>query len=787
MHDSGLKLTAGKQRMRAHRFRSGLGTRSHPVSFEVLSLAGQKVSPMTDLWHMAAPIISMLAVVAIATAARGDISAAKPPRIAVIIGDKPDDLERFAAGELCKYLVKLFGVRTRPLTVVPSSAKALLLVGRPESNPAIKQATLRRPFPKLSDQGLVLRRLQYRGRPALLIGGGSPRATLWAVYELAQRWGVRYLLHGDALPPRRAFRLPNVDLLMEPKLTVRTWRVINDFANGPESWGMRDYRPLVDQLAKLKFTRLFLSVWVWQPFLHLEIGGIKQQQAWLWYDYHYPITDDMIGRRLFGDGKEFWNPDLPLGASYNDFAAAGERFVHSLIDCAHQRGIECAMTVAPTEFPREFTPLVPKAQKVHQLGEMTIVPGAEAEVTDPALTSLSAAVLKTAVNTYPELDYIFLGMPEWRQWAGQYERAWRELDAKYRIESIRPLKDVIAAAQARTDYPGGADRAVAEAKGDIVALRFYDHLLRDIRVLDNSRRPNIKVIFGAVAEELFPVLPRILPAGCETMDFIDYTPSRVVRRREALRQKRGGRIPRTLIYTLEDDNVGVMPQLTTGSLHELTKDLRRYGWAGFSTRYWEVTDHDPCVAYIARAAWDADLTPQEAYRDQVRAVCGNACVDDMLTVFREVEAVTVGLEWHGLGFSFPVPGMMMNNWNPSPMPPDLVQDRQGYQRALDAARRAQGKAKREGKYYVDYWVGRLEFAVGYLDTVESVHNAAMAESQGKADQAARYANQAVDRARRALESYARVARDQSDRGAIAVMNEFVYRPLKAKAAELARR
>jgi hypothetical protein len=36
-----------------------------------------------------------------------------------------------------------------------------------------------------------------------------------------------------------------------------------------------------------------------------------------------------------------------------------------------------------------------------------------------------------------------------------------------------------------------------------------------------------------------------------------------------------------------------------------------------------------------------------------------------------------------------------------------------------------------------------------------------------------------------LSSYARVAGDRSDKGAIAVMNEYVYRPLRTKAAALA--
>ena len=87
----------------------------------------------------------------------------------------------------------------------------------------------------------------------LTVGGGSPPATLWAVYDLVERWGVRYLLHEDVLPAPAKFKMPAFDLKQEPILRVRQWRVINEHAMGPVSWGIADYRPVLDQLAKLKF------------------------------------------------------------------------------------------------------------------------------------------------------------------------------------------------------------------------------------------------------------------------------------------------------------------------------------------------------------------------------------------------------------------------------------------------------------------------------------------------------------------------------------------------------
>ncbi len=225
---------------------------------------------------------------------------------------------------------------------------------------------------------------------------------------------MRYLLHGDVLPELDAFHLPDVDIVMEPTLPVRQWRVINCFAWGPESWGMADYRLVLDQLAKLKFNRIFLSVWPWHPFVHYEVKGVKRGPATLWFNFHYPITDDMVGRHLFGDADEFWNPDLPREASYDEFMAAGEQLVHNLMDHVHRRGIECVIVATLTEFSPEFTSLLKDSQKAHQLSELTIVPSAETDIDNPALTELTAAVLQATVNTYLEADYVALGMPEFR-------------------------------------------------------------------------------------------------------------------------------------------------------------------------------------------------------------------------------------------------------------------------------------------------------------------------------------------------------------------------------------
>ena len=306
------------------------------------------------------------------------------------LGLQPHELERYAADELARYITRLFHVEVTRGGAQSPPADVLLLVGTPQTNPAVSQALGSGNWPQVSDQGIVLKTASLDGKPVLVVGGGSPAATLWAVYELVERWGVRYLLSGDVYPETRSeFCLPAIDQVMEPEFRARWFKTMGDFPMGMEGWGMADYRPFLDQLAKLKFNRIRVGSSPSQPFLDLQIQGIQQQSAVLWYGYRYPITDDMPGRKLFGNETEFWNPDLPPPpAAGAEILAAGQRHCHALIAYAHSRGIEASFVGSITDFPKEFSSLVPEAQVVNQLGQLTVGPGA---LRSPGQRSLVAA------------------------------------------------------------------------------------------------------------------------------------------------------------------------------------------------------------------------------------------------------------------------------------------------------------------------------------------------------------------------------------------------------------
>ena len=690
----------------------------------------------------------------------------------IVTGPAPDSVTAFAAAELARYARDLFGVAA---AVGPRPGEASVSVwldggGAGLAAPADPQSYLLRRFSRPA------------GGDHLLAAGGSPAATLWAVYELVRGWGVEFLLHGDLLPDAPGpLRLPAVDRTCTPNLATRCWRLINDFACGPESWGLEENRRFIDQLAKHAFNEILLSLWPWQSFVHYEFGGVAKRTGCSWFDFRYPLDEHTVGREVFGEATEFENPDLAGITDYRERHAAARRLAGGIIEHAAARGISAGMSLSLLEYPLEFLPVIPGARVAHQLGEKTCVPGSDQAPDDPLLVELARTKLRAHLQCYPGVERLFLGFPEHREWLHRAENAWRSLDDKYAISEVMTLDQALAAARQRTDLHGGAERQVTRVLGDIAMLRLIDCVLEDSSVLQRPGHAEpARAVYGQPAEELLPILPRIAPPGSGTLAFIDYTARRAADQLQVMDHAVPDAMPSRFIFTLADDNVGVLPQLATAPLHTIATRMRAGGWSGFTTRHWLIGDLDPTVRYLARSCWDAACTPESAYRELAGGVCGGGAADVLVEAWHQVDVITDDLDRHGMGFSFPVPGMMEKHFLArAPLSAELSRDRDRYAAALALAETAVTRSRPAGVPFARYHAERLRFAAGYLDAVAVTRQAGIAEAEGRRGDALAAVATALERLTAALQVYAAIAADNSDRGAIASINEYCIRFLRA--------
>jgi hypothetical protein len=100
-----------------------------------------------------------------------------------------------------------------------------------------------------------------------------------------------------------------------------------------------------------------------------------------------------------------------------------------------------------------------------------------------------------------------------------------------------------------------------------------------------------------------------------------------------------------------------------------------------------------------------------------------------------------------------------------------------YLNAMNEAYRANQRSKLEGRAFTLYMARRLDFAFNYFNSITALKKAGIAKRAGDQAEQATQLQSAVDAMLDALNAQAAVARSNSDRGVIAVLNEYGYRPL----------
>ena len=731
----------------------------------------------------------------------------------IVVGHAAPALERFAAEELQRYLRALFGPTVPVVTDHTDGTRPAVLIGSPETNPAVAASELANGWPSMSDQGIVLR--GGAAEKTWAVGGGSPVATMWAVYDLVERLGVRYLLSGDVFPDDPGpLRLPDLDVCVEPVFTERIWRLMNDEPHGPEMWSLAECRRVIDQIAKMKMNGIFFLTYPSHPFVHYEFRGVAKSTGVLDFGFRYPIDDDTIGREHFGGAAEFTNPEFRHCDGYDDMVEAGQRYARAVFDHAKNRGMRIgfgfSLTNTTDEFKArlsEWTPDAPDAPAEDggdyvRLGRLSMgaPPGGRGfqNVDNPALAELAEVIVRAHLETYPEIDFIEIGSAEFRAEASGYERCWRRLDEKYGIESVAPLNELENQVRAREYH--GEGRAERELKADIEFLYLVDRLFTEGRLLERLGRPDVEVLLSSVTEEMYPILGSVLPPNFGVGALIDYNLSLALPRLDRL-SSLGDGFGKYVTLSVQDDMNSLLVSSEGARMERFLERMRGAGFKGWKSRYWSIGDLDHSVDYLARASWDADLTVDEAYDDYIRGVFGEDCLPEMRDALRILEE---NGEFQGttiFAVGFPYPSLMRRHFEMqrhfagrTEPQAGLLECRDTYGRLVKLLEASLPRCRPRGRPHLEYMIGRARTCALFLETAHTVERAGFASraaDQARQDrnpeelgamlnETARLLERALDLSRQTIHAHVEIVRDESDVGLLAAMNQYMYKYLRAR-------
>jgi len=653
------------------------------------------------------------------------------------------------------------------------------------------------------------------------ITAGSPRAVLWAVYELISEWHVHYLIQGDVMPDDIGeFHLPDMNVTREPVFKRREFRVINDMANSGVFWSLDQYKDLFDQLAKLRFTGIYIQTYPHQPWAHYSFRGIERSSAGLCYGWKHRIHDESIGREQFSklaDDGDHTNPDFAHCKSYDDWMAAGKRFMRGLFDAARARGLEVTYDHPCSEVPDEFAYRLKElsvAENVQLPREGGIVQkhfsrhgltysGGNADVEpyrtplNPVYVDLMEASFVAHIQAYPDAERYAFTEQEFPPGGAGADQCWQQLDEKYGLSKIITLDQIKEQSRKQFFYVEG--RAFNQAMGAIQSLYLYDQLINVRNVLQYATRPDAKIIVKFFSEHLQPLVEHVFSSDkAEFNAIVDYLPARVAERMDTLEYAKSGNIDVIMTTTIEDDNVGFLPQLNTQFLHETVTKMHEYGLIGYMFRQFDVSQHEPCMAYMVESAWDKTVTPEDSYLRYAMCVVGEDAAKDLVDVYHRVEQITeAGNAMIGHGFMWP--SLYRNHWEKgatyNPQWEDYIDSLKTIDQKLrEVLRKAAPRGKRLISNYMHFirFGGQIIAAKNKLRAARAVYDQAqeiakkgdMLGFHPKMGEASNLLFETEKLSQLALETWAKQVADPSDLGSLAGLNAYGHDWLRGKATEV---
>ncbi|MSO21714.1 MAG: hypothetical protein EXQ58_00365 [Acidobacteria bacterium] len=190
--------------------------------------------------------------------------------LTIVVGDN-------AAQELQKYVRTLY--QFTPAISRDTAAKltgATILIGRPSNNKLIASLASDLKWDSLLADGFFLKTSKTKP-DVLVVGGASGRGTLFGVYKLVERWGVRFSLTEDILPEKPGpFRLARFDDKSAPAYPIRALRPLNNLPEGSAPWELADFKRFIDQMAKLKYNTYVFAMMESGPWLDYEFRGMRR-------------------------------------------------------------------------------------------------------------------------------------------------------------------------------------------------------------------------------------------------------------------------------------------------------------------------------------------------------------------------------------------------------------------------------------------------------------------------------------------------------------------------------
>jgi len=313
-------------------------------------------------------------------------------------------------------------------------------------------------------------------------------------------------------------------------------------------------------------------------------------------------------------------------------------------------------------------------------------------------------------------------------------------------------------------FNGSATGADSWGEAELVALLSQLVKLKFTHVLIPLRRPTVKPIAvdGDTAGRKAFGGAKQFPSDAPTTDF-------------ATEAKALGLVvlPMDFVtHSLGARTLSVLPQFSLPDLDRRFHPQLKHQNTSFMAGAVIPGDLNAAAHFISRVSFDDKITAPQALNDLVTPICGEGVVERLQMGFDLIANAAKIIEANDSKIGVPDPRMFLRHLeSKEPLPAWIIEVKTLYTGAMNEMYRANTRARGGARPYILYHAKRLEFALHYFTALESLYKAHDTAARAESLEAV------VEATYNALNAYADVARDPSDRGVIALLNEYGYRVL----------
>lgn len=582
-------------------------------------------------------------------------------RSSLVAGPTAGDLTRLAAAELQSYIRQLSGVSLSELKLTEAlsrpAGETIILLGSAEQNLVIRELAEagELKLAGLKQEGFVLKTLSWKKHPTVVVAGADDAGTLYGTYELLERLGVTFRLTGDLVPTNQStLALTNLDVRMEPALQRRGFLHPVCFDNA-SAFSYEDYEKLLDQMARMKCNYFQFWWFAYAPWVKFSYKGETKwmgdvstkesgYQSWFYNGFGSRTAQDItIGREHFKNRQRMAPLEMQHVETPEQAYEICQDMLRRVIAHAAKRNIKVWPVVELAALPPNL------ARHCEIVGESPFhsLFGTFVHPLDPVGREIQVNRLKALVQSYPQAEGIFLNFAElYHPLATNKHAAFFEQE-RPRFQELRPLCIPWFAALVNL-YNVKVDQIV---DSNIGFFDLFSYLLKQRDEVAPGTKIGLMTVGRGYALPVFnKMLPQDIPfaslesVGVWTMQGMPMNYFGGMGERERIIQPR-----------VDDDFDMLGMQFSVRQYAEKDRIFTegiKHGLSGVAGQIDRARGTEFNSSFLARAAWEPDLMPEQYYRNCAEHMFGKAAAQDMYEAFMKLEDNQAFLGYYGFEGGF---------------------------------------------------------------------------------------------------------------------------------------